>query len=184
MIELHRSILATVRAWLHCRTSDRVGVGPVTTEDMVSETDVPRAARQSARGIPAVAAGLRRRRCWRWLSGCVTYAMLTGLTPYHPEPHRADRAAAGQPDPGAVAGGADRLAAGAAVGDAPIGPRRRQAACAAGDLVLRHRGGARDPGRDLRRGDLEPRPGGLVLRPGEGRAGQRGQRRPALCQGA
>ena len=117
------------------------------------------------------------------LSGAVTYAILSGLTPWTPGRGRLDRSAAGQSHPGPVAGRADRLAAGAAVGGAQIGPRRRAAACAAGGLF----------------GAIAVVPAILVAifaavtlnlgleawfsdRVKDG-AGQRGQCRPALCEG-
>ena len=132
--------------------------------------DVPRAAHDSCARFPGLRSSPLAWRCWPCCRAVVTYALLTGLTPYTPD-HTGLILLPGQPDAGPDAGGADRLAAGAAVGRAPIGPRRRPAACAAGDLVLRHRGGARHPGGGVRVGDPQPGPGCDVLRPGEGALG-------------
>jgi two-component system nitrogen regulation sensor histidine kinase NtrY len=80
-MEKSRGILATLRALATLRPNDRAGVGPVVTEDMVSETTFPeRRARLRAVSRPSqLAFGVA---LLAVIAGCVTYALLTGLTPF------------------------------------------------------------------------------------------------------
>ena len=147
---------------------------------MVSETTLPQSgARGFARGIAAVAAGLRRGAA----GGGVRLRHLCAADrpdALHAEPRRADRAAAGQLTLVLSLARADRLAAGAAVGGR-ADPAAPAPGCMCGwstwfsaiavvpaILVAVFAAVTLNLGLDA-----------MVLRPGEGRAGQRGQRRPA-----